>query len=227
MGPADGQKPHRGVRTAGARPGPEPGQGPVRLRPEWKGASGRGNGGCSGAEARRKKRGEAGAGGGSQARAVLGQHPVRGVTPLAGGPGSQGGRLFWQSSGPEPRQGAGESKSRRREGQSFRILFTEVSPPVSGERSLLGGSVEGRGTPPQTLFEQEPVGVSPSGPRWSPGCLPRNAPVCAAPCPWRSHACVWAPWTAHVTSRSCAFLLFLLPANFTWSLGDTLTLKGL
>lgn len=28
-----------------------------------------------------------------------------------------------------------------------------------------------------------------------------------------------------MTSRSCALLLFLLPANSTWSLGDTLTLR--
>lgn len=80
---------------------------------------------------------------------------------LAGGPCRQGGRLFWQSSGPEPRQGTGESKSRRREDQSFRILFTEVSPPVSCERCysvFTRCSVEGRGTPPQTLFEQ--VGAS-------------------------------------------------------------------
>ncbi|VCW66339.1 unnamed protein product, partial [Gulo gulo] len=92
-------------------------------------------------------------------------------------------------------------------------------------REALEEGLDRQGLAPFCVVEWEWVGVGLSGPGWNPGCLPRNVPLCAAPCPWCSHASVWAPWTAHVTSGSCALLLVLLPASSTWSLRDTLTLR--
>lgn len=98
-------------------------------------------GGCSGAEAHRKKLGEPGAGGGSQARAVLGQHPVRGVTPwpadCAGREADSSGKVV----APSPGRGLGRVNPGAERARAFGFCSPRCPRPclASGRYSVLSG----------------------------------------------------------------------------------------